>query len=361
MRPENGAVMATVPAGLAADRRFRLAPVFAPPAGPRVVAIGGGTGLGVLLRGLKGALFPAGWRWDSRRDRDRLTAIVTTADDGGSSGRLRQAYRVVPPGDIRNCLLALSDAGPTMTSLFDFRFSGAAEPGVGGHNLGNLILTALSELQRDFLRGVESATELLAVRGRVLPATLADVTLVAEFADGSEVAGESRIAALRRTIHRVRLEPEGACPLPDARRAIGSADLVVLGPGSLYTSIIPVLLVRQLTRAIARSRARVVLVMNLMSEPGETEGYTPGDFVRAIRRHAPFLPIHDVLLNRAPIPEALQARYAAHGAQPIPADAESLHALGCRAVARDLVGTGLKIRHDPDKLARAVLDLAPEV
>lgn len=360
MRPENGAAIAR-PVALAADGNYRLAPVFAPPAGPRVVAIGGGTGLGVLLRGLKGALFPAGWRWDSRRDRDRLTAIVTTADDGGSSGRLRQAYRVVPPGDIRNCLLALSDAGPTLTSLFDFRFSGAGEPGVGGHNLGNLILTALSQLKCDFLRGVESATELLAVRGRVLPATLADVTLVAEFADGTEVEGESRIAALRRTIHRVRLEPEGACPLPDARRAIASADLVVLGPGSLYTSIIPVLLVRQLTRAIARSHARVVLVMNLMSEPGETEGYTPGEFVRTIRRHAPFLPIHDVLLNTAPIPQPLQARYAAHGAHPIAPDTESLHAMGCRPVARDLVGSGLKIRHDPDKLARAVLDLAPEV
>jgi uncharacterized cofD-like protein len=327
----------------------------------RMVALGGGTGLAVLLRGLKAALFPAGWRWVPARDRDRLTAIVTAADDGGSSGRLREAYRVLPPGDIRNCLLALSDASPTLTDLFEFRFDGHVESGVNGHSLGNLILTALNQLECDFLRAVRLAHELLSVRGQVLPATLEDVKLVAEFADGSRIEGESRIAAARRPIRRVYLRPETAAAPPEACRAIAAADLVLLGPGSLYTSLIPVLLVRGLEHAIARSRARVVLVMNLMTEPGETDGYTAADFVRAIRRHAPEVPIDDVLINIAPISVESFDRYAAVGALPISLERESLEACGCRPVDRDLLGQSPLIRHDPHKLARAVLDLVAEL
>jgi uncharacterized cofD-like protein len=323
---------------------------------PRVVALGGGTGLPVVLRGLKDLLFPPARRWVEARDRDRITGIVAVADDGGSSGRLRRAYGVLPPGDARNCLLALAHGDPTMSAIFGYRFEG--EGGLGGHNLGNLILTALSRQEADFARAVDRAGRVLAVRGRVLPSTLDGVSLLAEFADGSRVAGESRIAVARRPIRRVTLRPSAARGLPEAREAIGRADLITLGPGSLYTSLIPVLLVRDLCASIARSGARVVLIMNLMSEPGETDGYSAADVLRAVRRHAPGLPIHDVLLNSAPIPASLKRRYAAGAASPIVAGPGSIQALGCRVQRRDLLWPGPKIRHDGDKLARVLLDLA---
>lgn len=325
----------------------------------RVVALGGGTGLPILLQGLKTALFPAGWTWVPKRERDRLTAIVTVADDGGSSGRLRRAYRVLPPGDIRNCLLALSDGDPTMAAIFNFRFSGEGE--MGGHSLGNLILTALSQLESDYSEAVERGSEILAIRGRVFPSTLEEVVLRAEFPDGSWVEGESRIPLVRRPLSRVRLQPEDVRALPQAVEAIRAADLIVIGPGSLYTSLIPILLVKELAEAIAGSGARVALVMNLMTEPGETDGYTGGDHLLAIRRHAPRVPIHTVLINSAPIPEMLIERYAAEGAAPITMDPEPVSTLGCRPVARDLLGVGPTIRHDPHKLAQAVLELATEL
>ncbi|MBI3029562.1 MAG: uridine diphosphate-N-acetylglucosamine-binding protein YvcK [Candidatus Rokubacteria bacterium] len=337
-----------------------LAPAFRPARRtPRVVALGGGTGLPILLQGMRAALFPPGWMWEPSRDRDRLTAIVTVADDGGSSGRLRQAYRVLPPGDLRNCLLALADGDPRMAAIFSFRFNGGEE--IGGHSLGNLILTALSQLESDFSRAVERGGEILAIRGRVLPSTGDDVVLLAEFADGSCVEGESRIASARRPIRRVRLKPEGARALPQARDAIGAADLIVIGPGSLYTSLIPILLIEELAEAVAHSRARIVLVMNLMTEPGETDGYTAADFVMAIRGHAPQVPIHDVLFNTAPIPPELIEHYAAEGTVPVPMEVPPLGALGVRPIARDLLGVGPKIRHDPQRLAQAVLELAAEV
>jgi uncharacterized cofD-like protein len=307
---------------------------------------------------LKAAFFPPAWRWVPARDRDHLVAIVTVADDGGSSGRLRQAYRVLPPGDIRNCLLALADGDSTMSTIFDFRFNGGEE--VGGHSLGNLILTALSQLERDFSHAVERGSEMLSIRGRVFPSTLEDVTLKAVFDDGSEVEGESRIASVRRPIRRICLHPEGARALPQALDAIGAAHLIVIGPGSLYTSLIPILLVKQLADALADSAARIVLVMNLMSEPGETDGHTGVDHLLAIRRHAPRVPIHDVLLNTTPIPEKLIEYYAAEGARPVPLDTELLHALGCQPVECDLLSTGPKIRHDPHKLGKVLLELGAE-
>jgi uncharacterized cofD-like protein len=321
-----------------------------------VVALGGGTGLPVLLRGLKAVLFPGGGRAVTARDHERVTAIVTVADDGGSSGRLRQAYGVLAPGDIRNCLLALSGGDPSLAAIFGYRFDGDGE--VAGHSLGNLILTALSALESGFPKAVERANEILATLGRVLPATGDDVTLLAEFADGSTLAGESRIASVGRPIRRVQLRPEGARALPRAREAIAAADVVAIGPGSLYTSLIPILLIEELAEAIAASRARVVLVMNLMTEPAETDGYSAADFVLAIRRHAPRVPIHDVLLNMTPFPGELLDRYAAEGVRPVAASAESLRALGCRPVAGELLGSGPMIRHEPHKLARAVLALA---
>jgi uncharacterized cofD-like protein len=319
----------------------------------RLVALGGGTGLPVVLRGLRKALFPVRSRRAASLERERLTAIVNVADDGGSSGRLRRAYGVLPPGDIRNCLVALADEGSALSPVFDFRFEGNG--GLGGHSLGNLILTALSRMEEDFSVAVERAAGLLASRGRVFPATLQDVSLLARFADGSRVAGESRIAAVRRAVRRLSLVPPKVRALPQALEAVERADRIVIGPGSLYTSLIPILLVEDLVEAVARSRARVVLVMNLMTEPGETDGYSAADVVLALRRHAPGLPIDDVLIHDTPIPRYLAARYAESGAVPIKADPRLIRSLGCRPIGRDLLRRGTKVRHDPVKLARAIL------
>jgi len=313
----------------------------------RVVALGGGTGLPIVLEGLKDAL--------PGRDRDRLSAIVTVADDGGSSGRLRQAYGVLPPGDIRNCLLALTDRSSTLAAIFNYRFDGTDE--VSGHSLGNLILTALSRLEKDFSKAIERGSEILDVSGRVFPSTIDDVRLRAELADGSCIEGESRITSVPRTIRSVSLEPSDPTPFSEAVEAALRAGLVVIGPGSLYTSVIPVLLVRELAEAIRRSGARVVLVMNLTTQPGETDDYTAADHVLAIRRHAPDVPIHDVLLNATPIPDEMARTYSASQAVSVSPDIELLRALGYRPVMRDLLGSGPKIRHDPRKLATALLGL----
>ncbi|PYO02286.1 MAG: hypothetical protein DMD91_04575 [Candidatus Rokuibacteriota bacterium] len=322
------------------------------PAMPRIVALGGGTGLPVLLSGLKEALFPRERVTWARRD--RLTAVVTVADDGGSSGRLRQTYGMLPPGDIRNCLLALSSGQSMLAPLFNFRFGGTQD--VGGHSLGNLILSALTQLENDFCAAVEHAGRMLGICGRILPATLAEVTVTAQFDDGTSIAGESRIASRRQQIRRVRLEPAGARVLPDAVAAIEAADVIAIGPGSLYTSLIPILLVEGVVEALNRARGRVLLVMNLMTEPGETEAFTAVDHLLAIRRHAPKIRIDDVLLNTTPIAPALLARYSAAGAVPVTIDREILRALGYRPLERDLLRADLKIRHDPGKLAHAVID-----
>jgi len=322
----------------------------------QVVALGGGTGLPVVLRGLKAELFFS-QTWNQTVDPQRLTAIVTVADDGGSSGRLRREHGVLPPGDIRNCLLALSDGDSLMARLFDFRFGSRGAS--GGHSLGNLILTALSRIGNGFSQAVERGGDLLTIRGRVFPSTLDDVMLRAEFADGSFVEGESKIPLARRQIRRVNLEPPHARALPQAISALAAVDLIVIGPGSLYTSLIPILLVRDLADGIARSRARVVLVTNLMTEPGETDGYTATDHLEAIREHAPQVPIHDVLLNTNTVPRDLANKYAAEGAVPIPPAAEAIRARGSRPVQRALLARGPKIRHDPRKLARALLELGP--
>jgi uncharacterized cofD-like protein len=334
--------------------RFPIPPFAALPslASLRVVAIGGGTGLPVVLEGLRRALLSRA----EPNDADRLTAIVTVMDDGGSSGRLRRAYSVPAPGDVRRCLLALSECDDDLRTLFRFRFDGHGE--VAGHSLGNLILTALNLAEGDFQRAVERAAALLAVRGRVLPATLGDVALVAELQEGGRVRGESAVAHYGHRIRRLRLDPEGAALAPQAREAVSAADLVVIGPGSLYTSLLPPLLVKGLAAAAAGSGARVALVMNAMTEPGESEGLTASQHVAVLRRHAPELPIHDVLLNSAPVPDGLLTRYAVTGATPVLHDLHALRALGCRPVLRDLLEEGSKVRHDPRALAAALLESA---
>ena len=326
-----------------------------PDAAPRIVTLGGGTGLPVLLRGLRHALRTAPGAM-APTDRECLTAIVTVADDGGSSGRLRDAYGMQAPGDIRNCLIALSDGDPTLASLFGYRFNSGGD--VAGHSLGNLILAALSELESRFDLAVDRAGDLLGARGRVLPATSAAVGLVAELDDGTRVEGESRIGAATRPIRRLRLHPSDVPPLPQAIAAVERADCVVVGPWSLYTSLIPVLLVRELTEAIARSGARVVLVMNLMTQPGETDGYSARDHLLALRAHAPRLRVHDVILNVKRVAEPVRERYAGEGAIPLTTDAGALAALGCGIWTGDLLASGDHVRHDPHKLARAVLQVA---
>jgi uncharacterized cofD-like protein len=323
---------------------------------PRLVALGGGNGLSTLLRGLRPLYFPSSMKPPTGAEREALTAIVTVADDGGSSGLLRKAYPMLAPGDIRNCLLALVREPTTLQSLFDFRFNGD----VGSHSLGNLILTALAQQEGDFTRAVELASELLEVCGRVLPATPENVSLVARFTDGSVVLGESAIAAARKRVDRIELVPSRCKTLPVTRDALLNADTIVLGPGSLYTSILPTLLVPGIADAIAESRARVILVMNLMTEPGETDTYAPLDFLRSLRRHAPGVTIDYVLQNSTPIPQAQRAHYGENGAVQIAPSAQRLPGFTCRPVFRDLFThtDGTKIRHDPDKLARAILELS---
>jgi len=321
----------------------------------RVVALGGGTGLPTVLRGLRAGLFES-HPWDPERDQTRLTAIATVADDGGSSGKLRATYQLPSPGDIRNCLLALAGGDPALADVFAFRFAGGSE--VAGHSLGNLILTALTELEGDFSKAVGRVGRLLSVRGVVLPATAQNVTLHAELSDGTVIEGESRMATARSPIRRVRLNPAETVGLPEAIDALERAHLIVLGPGSLYSSLVAALLPRGIADAITRSRARVVHVMNLMTEPGETDGHTAVDHLMALRRHAPTMPIHDILVNTAPFTPEQIGRYGAQGAVPIAADLALLRALGHAVHECDLLAAGDDVRHDPGKLARALLTLA---
>ncbi len=332
-------------------------PAAASPRDLRVVALGGGTGLPGVLRGLKAALFPTDPAGARTGDAHRLTAIVTVADNGGSSGRLRREHSVLPPGDVRNCLVALSDGDPLMARLFDFRFDGEGE--IAGHSLGNLILAALSRIGSGFADAVEQGGRILGIRGRVFPSSRDEVTLRAEFDDGSSVEGECQIRLARRRIRRVHLEPTDASAIPQALAALAAADLIAIGPGSLYTSLIPILLVKDIADSIARSHARVVLVANLMTEPGETDGYTAVDHLEAIRRHAPQIRIHDVLVNTDPIPQDLIDLYAREGAATVRPTPDLIQAAGSRPVERRLLAHGRKIRHDPNTLAGVLVTLGP--
>jgi uncharacterized cofD-like protein len=317
----------------------------------RIVAIGGGTGLSTLLHGLKryAQAGAAGPRAD-------LTAVVTVSDDGGSSGRLRRDFAVLPPGDIRNCMVALSEDETLLSQLFRYRFSGGR--GLKGHSFGNLFLTALSDLTGDFAQAVKLSSEVLAIVGRIYPATASNVVLRAHLENGDQVTGESRISKSRARIERVELCPPDCRPLADTVRAIGEADLITLGPGSLFTSVIPNILVRGIPQAIARSKAVKAYFVNLMWQPGETVGFGASDHVQALYRHAgrPFLDC--VVLNTSPIKPSLLRRYAANRARPVENDIEKLHALGLKVVATELLEKGVKIRHNPEAAAAVCVALA---
>jgi uncharacterized cofD-like protein len=315
--------------------------------GARVVAIGGGTGLAALLSGLKRRVGDG---------IDDLAAVVAVTDDGGSSGRLRRDFGVLPPGDIRNCLAALADDSGLATRLFQYRFEGGE--GLSGHSFGNLFLTALTGLTGDFPQAILTAERILRTRGRILPATLDSVHLRGTTRSGRVVEGESSIGASRERFARIELVPAGARAHPPALEAILAADLVVLGPGSLYTSILPNLLFPEIAHAVAATPAPVALVLNLMTQPGETDGLDGLDHLVAIEEHVGAGVVDAVLAHAGPWPEARLAPYRAEGAEPVVTDASALSARGVRLVASDLLaGEGL-IRHDPDRLAGAALALA---
>lgn len=317
------------------------------------MAIGGGTGLSTLLRGLKEYVAPQpedSFRYPIRD----LAAVVTVTDDGGSSGRLRREYSVLPPGDIRNCLVALSQDEALLGRLFQYRFT--AGRGLRGHSFGNLFLTALSHVTGDFTRAVRVSSEVLAIRGRIFPSTNQLVALEAVLADGKKIAGESRIGSSRVPIRRVRLSHRTVKPLPEVLEAIAAADLILLGPGSLYTSVIPNLLVSGVAEAIEKSSAVRVYIANIMTQPGETRGYTLADHVKAIHVHARRKLIDSVVVNSQPISPDLARRYRLQGAEPVVADVPELQRLGLRCVFDDLLETNGVIRHDPKRLARLLLD-----
>ena len=322
--------------------------------GLKLVAIGGGTGLSTLLAGLKtlvGAGSVEGSMW-----LETLSAIVTVSDDGGSSGRLRDELQMLPPGDIRNCMVALSEDSTLLARLFRYRFPGNG--GLGGHSFGNLFLAALTEVTGDFVEAVRLSSEVLASKGRIYPATLNDVRLVAELEDGTEVRGESRITASRAPVRRLRLEPEHCLPLPEALRAIRVADIITVGPGSLYTSILPPLLVAGVAETIGASRAVKIFVCNLMTQPGETDGYTARQHVETVRSYAPEIHFDYVVVNNRLISDEQAARYAADGAYQIGLRDHLLEeALGgeVEIVRVDLLDEGPKVRHSPEKLARVIM------
>jgi uncharacterized cofD-like protein len=327
---------------------------------PRIVALGGGTGLPNVLRGLRPLLYGASPEHQNT-PADRLVAIVATSDDGGSSGRLRAEFNVIPPGDIRNCLAALSDNHERIADIFQYRF-GAGE-GLNGHAIGNLVLTALADVTNDFPRAVELAARVIGARGTVLPATSELVTLVAEFDDGRVMSGETAIAAAGGRIARVGLIPDRPRCLPQACEAILRADVVVAGPGSLFTSILPPLLVPDVSAAIRAAAATRILVANLMTEPGETDDYSVLEHVLTIERHLDAQLFDYVIYNTGPVPDALAAKYAELGARPIMTgtfELNTLEKLGIQPIGVPLVSEhpAGKIRHHPERLAAAITALA---
>jgi uncharacterized cofD-like protein len=328
MRPRNGRIVQTI-----YDYRFGQR-------GPKVVVIGGGTGLSVALRGLKVRT-------------SNLTAIVTVADDGGSSGRLRESLGVLPPGDLRNCMVALADAEPLMEDLFQYRFNGGG--GLDGHSFGNLFIVAMSDVTGNFEQALKEASRVLAVRGQVLPSTLEHVTLCAEMEDASTVHGESSISASGRRISRVSLLPANPAANPEAVRAIREADLLVVGPGSLYTSILPNLLVSEIAAAVMQSEAIRVYACNVATQPGETDGYSLSDHIDALIRHLPGRedPFDHVVANgRLGLPMPPSGRVA-----PVHTDDRALHERGRQLVLADVVDEANPVRHDSAKLAATLVQL----
>ena len=320
--------------------------------GQNLVAIGGGTGLSTLLAGLKQLVRKA----EEPIWLKSLSAIVTVSDDGGSSGRLRDELQMLPPGDIRNCMIALSEDSTLLSRLFRYRFRGDGE--LGGHSFGNLFLAALTEVTGDFTEAIRLSSEVLASKGHIFPATISDMHLAAELEDGTVVHGETQISASKVPIRRLRLEPEQCLPLPEALKAIRAADIITVGPGSLYTSILPNLLVAQVARVIGQTPATKIFINNLMTQPGETDGYSARKHLKTIKKYAPEIHFDFVVVNDRRISKEQAELYAAEGAYQIGIDDPIDDAIDqtTEIVRADLLYDGEKVRHNSDRLAQVVLN-----
>jgi uncharacterized cofD-like protein len=310
---------------------------------PKIVIIGGGTGLSVLLRGLK--RYPVD-----------ITAIVTVADDGGSSGRLRDELDIPPPGDIRNVLAALSDVEPLIEELFQHRFKNGN--GLSGHSLGNLILAAMTTITGDFVRAIREMSKVLNVRGTVLPAANRSVVLHAEMEDGTIVSGESKIPYSGKKIRRVFLTPEDIQPLDETIEVIREADMIIVGPGSLYTSILPNLLVPKIGKEVCKAKAKKVYICNVMTQAGETLNYTASDHVKALYEHMNCAFLDTIFVNNGEIPEHIKERYAKELAKPVIFDVDNLKAFGLEIVQDNIISyDGEVIRHDTNKVAGLLYEM----
>ncbi len=320
--------------------------------GLKFVAIGGGNGLSTLLSGLKRFVHN---EFEPVR-LDNLAAIVAVSDDGGSSGRLRDELQMLPPGDIRNCMVALSEDSLMLSKLFRHRFSGDGE--LGGHSFGNLFLAALTEITGDFTEAVKLSSEILASKGHIYPATDTDVRLAAELKDGTIIRGETNIGKVGGgTIKRLFLEPETCQPLPEALAAIYEADVITVGPGSLFTSLLPPILVEGVAEAIAESNAVKMFICNLMTQPGETDGFTSHQHLEIVREYAPQIDFDYLIVNNRPVSEKQAKIYASEGARQIGVHGsitpETVE--GAEIVCGNLLDEGEKVRHQPEKLAQVVL------
>ncbi len=314
--------------------------------GPRVVTVGGGTGLSVLLSGLK--------NYTSNN-----TAIVTVTDDGGSSGRLRQEFDILPPGDIRNCLVALADAPALMRDLFQFRFD--TNSALSGHSFGNLFITVMTRLTGDFEKAIKETSKVLALKGRVIPSTLDNVVLVAEHKDGTVTEGEEKIPKSHRPINRIILKPREPSATPEALKAIEEAQIIVLGPGSLYTSVIPNLLIKDITNAIVASEAIKVYVCNIMTQAGETDSFRVSDHIKTLITHSDPRVFDYCIVNTGEIPNQMLKRYAQENSYLVVNDTQNIENMGYRVIEDDVVITDGLIRHDSVKLAKIILGLVEEI
>ena len=306
--------------------------------GPKIVAIGGGTGLSMLLKGIK-------------RITNNITAVVTVGDDGGSSGRLREEMGVLPPGDIRNCIAALADNEDLITKLFQYRFN--TGEGLKGHSFGNLFLTALCSITGDMVRAVKESSNVLSIRGRVLPSTLDNMKLAAEYEDGTIVHGESAIPEEHKKIKRLFTEPEHCKPLEDVIEAIKDADLIILGPGSLYTSVIPNLLIKEISEEVIKSNAKKIYVCNIMTQPGETDNYAVSDHINALYKHAGSKKLIDAVLVNNVLPKNMADKYEQCGQMPVVLDRYNVHV---DIVEKKLIEESKEglVRHSSNRVARAI-------
>ncbi len=314
--------------------------------GPKIVVMGGGTGLSVLLHGLK-------------EYTSNLTAIVTVSDDGGSSGRLRQQFNILPPGDIRNCLVALADAEPLMRDLFQFRFQEGTE--LAGHNFGNLFITVMTQVIGDFDKAIKESSKVLAIRGQVIPSTLKRIILMAKHVDGTKTYGETKISKSTSPIKRVHLMPENCLPTDDALNAIADAEAIILGPGSLYTSVLPNLLVRNIPDAIAASSAVKVYICNVMTQSGETDSFTAYDHVKAIQEHTEKNIIDYCIVNKGVVPNRFLEKYKRENAVPVKPDIEKIRSAGIKVLADNVINTEDHVRHDAEKIAKNIIKLILEL